>query len=920
LAQTRGWLAQAPSVDALIAGSQRVNSGAIQPAMNLSEVEAQDLSSPVYLYADDNGRAQDPARAFADGAEFAYFVTARDILGRDGLPSPAGLATACRTLGPAIPSGLKVSNQHAFTDKEAGDDSQWLRVEWIPNPGGQRAVPTRYEIFRGLDLSELEAADGPPLAHRVASVPHAATGSLSYDDRSLAPKENFYGRTFWYAGRAVYEGPCGAIYSPLSPPIFGSLRKATAPPAPSGSVEGNCPFPMAAWSVNRLSDAESVANDGQVHFRAECHRRGPGVLWAEFSVFLPRSKREIRLDRVFFPADLDVVSAVYTLSPQEADTPFQLSCAVASAEGAASNAADRPVASILRPPAGRLTIDRFEAAELTTWDLRPDDPLTAPLLSGQVCFSPVSARDDGAVLIQSPQLGNGLAVLFAVEQGHSPRALGTFRADAGSIALTDAEVNARNADNLPWQYCGYLVSPNLAGLSDCPHLARADGGSRVHHPHVRVRLTPDARQYRIFRRVDAGPLELIAQGRVDGSQTPSITRDDDAQPPRGAQICYYAQLLDANGNVSPMSLLGCLTHTADLPTPVLASPETDGDYADPRVKLQWFCDPAGVERFEVFLVSVAGKVDLDQLLVETSGTLIPWPPAPSSIFNARALHTVKDVKSGDSSSAAAEQSFLTGKVGGDFGEGPQFTLNLRIQPTKTYDVWVKAVGPTGRRGGQSYKQRFVWRPPPPPRSKAPWPARPLPPRVEFHPGIAAASHLSCQSDADAPQVGVRIGAMPLSADASCGNGRPGPVILAKAPATDVGLSDPNRWVFTDSASSPPRTNVTLLPAILYREQIPNAAFPRVKGDLAQVSPLVQKIAWNPIPFARDASIASLVDPFIGVKANPNFGLFNLPSALELFILDTHPLLSGAKYRYWLLHYGPNGEPESTIPAGEIQIP
>ncbi len=76
------------------------------------------------FFSDRNGRspgiAQFPptntppgylAAPFNDGDQFYYFITARDVLGRDGLVSPGGLGTACRKRPPPAPMNLRVFNK-----------------------------------------------------------------------------------------------------------------------------------------------------------------------------------------------------------------------------------------------------------------------------------------------------------------------------------------------------------------------------------------------------------------------------------------------------------------------------------------------------------------------------------------------------------------------------------------------------------------------------------------------------------------------------------------------------------------------------------------------------------------------------------------------------------------------------------------
>jgi hypothetical protein len=41
---------------------------------------------------------------------------------------------------------------------------------------------------------------------------------------------------------------------------------------------------------------------------------------------------------------------------------------------------------------------------------------------------------------------------------------------------------------------------------------------------------------------------------------------------------------------------------------------------------------------------------------------------------------------------------------------------------------------------------------------------------------------------------------------------------------------------------------------------------------------------------------------------------------DLFVVDRHPVLAGAKYRYLVVRFGPDHEIERVIPAGEIEIP
>lgn len=63
--------------------------------------------------------------------------------------------------------------------------------------------------------------------------------------------------------------------------------------------------------------------------------------------------------------------------------------------------------------------------------------------------------------------------------------------------------------------------------------------------------------------------------------------------------------------------------------------------------------------------------------------------------------------------------------------------------------------------------------------------------------------------------------------------------------------------------------------------------------------------------------AVLADPFfrwVGLDFNAP------PLNLELYLVDTQPVVTGARYRYWLVRFdATTGEPIHTVPAGEITI-
>ena len=118
-------------------------------------------------------------------------------------------------------------------------------------------------------------------------------------------------------------------------------------------------------------------------------------------------------------------------------------------------------------------------------------------------------------------------------------------------------------------------------------------------------LTEGTQEWRVYRRVDDGALQLIKQGLASYADTLSVTNDDAALPANSASVCYFAQLLDEHGNPSPLAPIGCINVAASAPpaVPMLAPLEAAGNALDPQMKVSWFCPPAGVDRYEVCIAA-----------------------------------------------------------------------------------------------------------------------------------------------------------------------------------------------------------------------------------------------------------------------------------------------------------------------------
>src|SRR5260370_28787209 len=99
------------------------------------------------------------------------------------------------------------------------------------------------------------------------------------------------------------------------------------------------------------------------------------------------------------------------------------------------------------------------------------------------------------------------------------------------------------------------------------------------------------------------------------------------------------------------------------------------------------------------------------------------------------------------------------------------------------------------------------------------------------------------------------------------------------------------WVFPNAPSGN-----SLLPIALYRYQVPNAIYPSVSGDITQVSPLMEQIAY-----AVESGSVAIYDPFVRLWREPN--LFSGPYVL--YLIATQPVVIGAKYKDLLARFQPN---------------
>ena len=892
---------------------------------------ADDPGDPItYFLSDDNGRSHG-LPPFTDGAQFYYFITARDVLGRDGFVSAGGLAEACRRLRPQPPTKLQVQNAvHVLTVGGTKTNQQSFLLTWQQNTNSTNQV-SEYWVYRWPNPAMALTNDAAPLSNRVGVVAQAlGTNVNSFLDNGpnapLMPGLSNY----WYTVRAVSQAACGPLLSPHTPPAWGVLRERFGPPGTTGAVLGSCGTPAVMFlNFNTLTNP-GAADVFHWTYRFTCQRRDPGIAWVQF---FPTNQfgQGDTIGPLYFPPNGNTIQADYALTVSGTNDLASVTCVVGTFYGLVS----QPVSAFF--PAAPLPNQRLEAVfftgELLLTALSSSDPLVAGIVSPNSCvpgFGAV-AYPDGTISMHF-DAAFGAPMLVQVNTNKSPLT---------GPQWSDIAVVTPDANSTYWVYfpdCPLDPLPpfrgcrvNLPGGPDCyQHVARAGDNGPVAPMHIRFLLTPRTHEYRLYRSVNDGPLTLIGQGAaVYDPLNPgrTLVRTDDAMPPSAAHVCYFVQLLDEHGNGSPMVLLGCKEiKPAKLPRPVLAEPQPAGDTNNPQVVLNWFCPTSGVYRFEVKIerADKPGSGKPSGLTSSKLTLLTSYNPT------ARYYGLFEDL----SVLAHFDEAQLTPPIGANFGPGPQFTLTANVLASVPYHISVSAMDNQGNAGDASQVWTFTWTPTNP-LPTVPWPARPLPPVKDFdedqysyiapfHPRVAAVLMLygSLQLDQRYP-VGIRIGDLssiyPWPQTIGTSN------LITYQVAAILGLAfipppaDPHTLVFRRQSQDPPHSGELLLPIVIYRQQVTNANFPRVSGALTQVTPLLERIPYSTAACANcqpPGTTVNIYDQLLGAGYE-NSGEY---TGHFLYLRDQQPVIIGATYQYFVMRLNAQHEVSEIIPAGSVTIP
>ncbi len=315
-----------------------------------------------FFFADGHAYGQ---TNFSDGDKFYYFVTARDLLGRDGLVSPGGLAEACQKIPPAAPVKVQVSNLPLLTNDER------LLITWQPSTNGSGNV-SEYWIYRWPNPAMALTNDANPQIFKVGTVTNTGgTNSTQFVDNGTDAPVTPSVTNYWYSVRAVSQSACGPLLSAPSAPVWGVLRERAAPDATTGVVSGSCGVPVVMFQVmNTLSNAAGP-DTTNLNYRLTCIRRDPEIAWVEFIPTNATSSNTI--GPIYFAPGDNVAPLDYSVPVGDTNYPLNVTCIVGTFSGETS----APATYVFQnpTPSGQRQEAVFYAGLLRGTALSASDPL-----------------------------------------------------------------------------------------------------------------------------------------------------------------------------------------------------------------------------------------------------------------------------------------------------------------------------------------------------------------------------------------------------------------------------------------------------------------------------------------------------------------------------------------------------------------
>ncbi len=950
-----------------------------------------------HYFADDNNRyARDTngnviGIRFPDGARFYYFAAGRDMLGRYGLLSPGGRGVAVARLAPPVPMEVTLTEE-AF--EREGQVRQGFRLRWKANlPDGDNDTDF-YEVYRGSQTSTpgVDLADPSTLPQAQTSAPQApdADGYISWLDTTLPQNMEQQTSTWWYTLRAVHESPEPPDnVSGLVPALYGSVRAVSAPDPPAAVPAMACPLAGlaidATASLGNYQLVQLASNDppNEAKRRVRLIIATPdggidavGFKWTwrdssntnynedDFTDF------EIIRDSLETTIDFEVPA----VPPANGTPVITFTARAKSIAAATSREVTRSfsIANIVSAmgawPADKAMVVHGTALAPGLTELRRSNALHTAMfgLAIPVTFNDAPSSAGGQYFTAGVAYANHTPVVIEADRGGIWTTFTGVEVMENRISFLDPLAPGADGGSSADGYRAFIVEKG-----DSPRIHFADGANGDIPPvSLLLQLPPNFGEYRIYRRVDDGNLELLAQG--DGSKLPPLTtivqRNDNTLPATACRLAYFGQTFDQQGVASALVPLGdaITIGRARVETPVLKIPRPLGTANEAFVRLEWFCPPEGIERFVVNMTSLGVVPGGAAEAAPSNGPITTNPKLKGTTVSSTTASAAFEVK--------AKPAF-TPAINRDLGEGPVFVYtNQRVVKDTRYKISVQAISVAGILSPPSREFEFTWRSPTPPapppmEPTVRWPSRATPPVGHWHPLVRAeltnrvsgflnrASLLSPASAEEYP-VGIRIGSFgpgfvnhenvedppasghfifpiryrqvsgsrgdnPLKYLFPRGDWRLG-VDTAEAAALAAAGSDVDSLIQEEIPSRLKPLGEVLLPAVLYRQQIPSEKWPAVSGQVIQVSPMIEKIAYNTVNPIGALPTTIIRDPYIGLHWRSRIQVLdqNVPNNwLDLLLLDTQPVVKGAKYRYTLVRFDAGtGEIAESIDAGELLIP
>lgn len=797
----------------------RVNNAPVLAVGDYSASNVTSSEDDTSFIVDDNQRFFG-GMPFQACSEYYYFASARDVLGNDGLVSEGLYVSICDRLPPDRPRGLTVTNDYRFL---GGNGDQRLLLTWQQNDAANtddRAAA--YYVYRWETPDQYLAHTNDPGFNLIAGPIDHEPGlqTISYrDDGTGAPHMPANANTtYWYTVRAIDEGnctTCTANYSGHSSPVYGVLRDREGPSGPTGTIDIQCatmttnPNGQVQAFFASLGLPEDDPSMGfipdlrdQVKAEDDCPERGVTIS-QELAPYTP------------------VTPGNYTLTLTASDfSGNSVSCMTdVDVEGGRGSRyvyvfrAERQQAGPIwaefylnNPDTGFLARINFpeDAAHVDYYyHLSVDQDPDFSVYCRMGSSEGVPSNDAFQQVTEAPPPNTALLVRFQGVAGTTERKLGTC---------------------------------------DGPHVAVDTASGEIYPISIAIHTTPTTRQWKLYRRVDGGEFTLLAVGESEYPQGGEWK--DNTMPINATRICYFAQLFDEHGNASPMVRLGCTrtTGSGSLPTPTLVALSAQGDEKDPSMKIRWFSESESVERFSLWISSEPAA-----LPAPFTRNLSP-DTAPTPNWSTAELP--------GGSSRKNFRVYNTARVGGpDFAAVPPFDITVPVETGQTYTVFITARNPNNGSGPASNARQFLWSAreaaQDPLNGELPWPAREEP-QISSS-GFERVSARQLLLNNGFRGLGVRVGEVWIRG-LHCLEGS------EQSPFFTPENKNPLSHLYHSSTNGQ-----NLASFILYRYQVPNVNFPKVSGDVTQVSPLLEQVAFHFGTSPQFGVYGALIDdPFFAV--------------------------------------------------------